>query len=117
VTLTYRTTLAATIVGTYPATDLAIIPADTKNLLFAAFGESASLCVRQIVMASAIPSASSNPPRLDVDVSRSEDRTHELLRTSETRTPKQLPTRDSLTRAETYNILAATRMDKHNACQ
>ncbi len=51
VSLTNGTTLAATIVGTDPATDLAVIRADASNLPFAAFGESTSLRVGQLVIA------------------------------------------------------------------
>ncbi|HUI45608.1 MAG TPA: trypsin-like peptidase domain-containing protein [Nitrospirota bacterium] len=51
VSLTNGTTLAATMVGTDPATDLAVIRADAANLPFATFGESASLRVGQLVIA------------------------------------------------------------------
>jgi S1-C subfamily serine protease len=51
VSLTNGTTHEATIVGTDPATDLAIIRADGANLPFATLGESASLRVGQLVIA------------------------------------------------------------------
>jgi S1-C subfamily serine protease len=51
VSLTNGTTLAATMVGTDPATDLAVIRADSTNLPFATLGESASLRVGQLVIA------------------------------------------------------------------
>ncbi len=51
VSLTNGTTLAAVIVGTDPASDLAVIRADSSNLPFATLGESASLRVGQLVIA------------------------------------------------------------------
>ncbi len=51
VSLTDGTSLAASVIGTDPATDLAVIRAYTANLPFAAFGESASLRVGQLVIA------------------------------------------------------------------
>jgi S1-C subfamily serine protease len=51
VSLTNGTTLAAAMVGTDPATDLAVIRADSANLPFATLGESASLRVGQLVIA------------------------------------------------------------------
>lgn len=51
VTLTNGTTLAATIVGTDPATDLAVIRAEGSKLPFATLGDSASLRVGQLVIA------------------------------------------------------------------
>jgi S1-C subfamily serine protease len=51
VSLTNGTTHAATLVGTDPATDLAVIRTDSANLPFATLGESASLRVGQLVIA------------------------------------------------------------------
>jgi len=51
VTLTNGTTLGATVVGTDPATDLAVIRADGANLPYATLGNSASLRVGQLVIA------------------------------------------------------------------
>jgi S1-C subfamily serine protease len=51
VSLTDGTTHEAAIVGTDPATDLAVIRADAANLPFATLGESASLRVGQLVIA------------------------------------------------------------------
>jgi S1-C subfamily serine protease len=51
VALTNGTTLSATIVGMDPATDLAVIRADSSNLPFATLGESVSLHVGQLVIA------------------------------------------------------------------
>lgn len=51
VSLTNGTTHEAAIVGTDPATDLAVIRADSANLPFATLGESASLRVGQLVIA------------------------------------------------------------------
>jgi len=51
VSLTNGATLSATIVGMDPATDLAVIRAESSNLPFAALGESASLRVGQLVIA------------------------------------------------------------------
>ncbi len=51
VSLTNGTTHAAAIVGTDPATDLAVIRADSANLPFATLGESASLRAGQLVIA------------------------------------------------------------------
>lgn len=51
VTLTDGTTLGATLVGTDPATDLAVIRADGANLPYAMLGNSASLRVGQLVIA------------------------------------------------------------------
>jgi len=51
VSLTNGTTLAAALVGTDPATDLAVIRADGANLPFATLGVSASLRVGQLVIA------------------------------------------------------------------
>jgi len=49
--LTNGTTLAAVMVGTDPATDLAVLRADSTNMPHATFGESASLRVGQLVIA------------------------------------------------------------------
>jgi S1-C subfamily serine protease len=49
--LTSGTTLAATVVGTDPATDLAVIRADGSDLPYATLGNSASLRVGQLVIA------------------------------------------------------------------
>jgi S1-C subfamily serine protease len=51
VSLTNGTTHEATMVGSDPATDLAVIRADGANLPFATLGESASLRVGQLVIA------------------------------------------------------------------
>lgn len=51
VSLTNGTTHDAAIVGTDPASDLAVIRADSANLPFATLGESASLRVGQLVIA------------------------------------------------------------------
>jgi len=51
VSLTNGTTHEAAMVGTDPATDLAVIRADAANLPFATLGESASLRVGQLVIA------------------------------------------------------------------
>lgn len=51
VTLTNGTTLPATIVGTDPATDLAVIRTEGANLPFATLGDSGSLRVGQLVIA------------------------------------------------------------------
>jgi len=51
VSLTNGTTLSANVVGTDPATDLAVVRADSSNLPFAALGDSASLRVGQLVIA------------------------------------------------------------------
>ncbi len=51
VSLTNGTTHAADMVGTDPATDLAVIRADSANVPFATLGESASLRVGQLVIA------------------------------------------------------------------
>jgi S1-C subfamily serine protease len=51
VSLTDGASLEATIIGTDPATDLAVIRAYAANLPFAAFGESVSLRVGQLVIA------------------------------------------------------------------
>jgi len=51
VSLTNGTTHAAAMVGTDPATDLAVIRADSANLPYATLGESASLRVGQLVIA------------------------------------------------------------------
>ncbi len=51
VSLTNGTTHAAVMVGTDPATDLAVIRADSANLPFATLGESAPLRVGQLVIA------------------------------------------------------------------
>ncbi len=51
VTLTNGATLGATVVGTDPATDLAVIRADGANLPYATLGNSASLRVGQLVIA------------------------------------------------------------------
>ena len=51
VTLTNGATLGATLVGTDPATDLAVIRADGANLPYAMLGNSASLRVGQLVIA------------------------------------------------------------------
>lgn len=51
VSLTNGATLSATIVGTDPATDLAVVRAESSNLPFAALGDSASLRVGQLVIA------------------------------------------------------------------
>ena len=51
VSLTNGTTHAAAMVGTDPATDLAVIRADSADLPFATLGESASLRVGQLVIA------------------------------------------------------------------
>jgi S1-C subfamily serine protease len=51
VTLTSGTVLSAAIVGTDPATDLAVIRAEGSNLPYAALGDSASLRVGQLVIA------------------------------------------------------------------
>ena len=55
VSLTNGTTHEAIIVGTDPATDLAVIRADSANLPFAALGNSASLRVGQLVIAMGNP--------------------------------------------------------------
>lgn len=51
VTLTDASTLGATLVGSDPATDLAVIRADGSSLPIAQFGESASLRAGQLVVA------------------------------------------------------------------
>src|SRR2546428_14012790 len=51
VTLTDGSTLGATLVGSDPATDLAVIRADGSGLPIAQFGESASLRAGQLVVA------------------------------------------------------------------
>ncbi len=51
VTLTNGATLGATLVGTDPSTDLAVIRADGANLPYAMLGNSASLHVGQLVIA------------------------------------------------------------------
>jgi S1-C subfamily serine protease len=51
VSLTNGTSHAAALVGTDPATDLAVIRADSANLPFATLGESAALRVGQLVIA------------------------------------------------------------------
>jgi S1-C subfamily serine protease len=51
VSLTNGATLPATIVGTDPATDLAVVRAESSNLPFATLGDSASLRVGQLVIA------------------------------------------------------------------
>jgi S1-C subfamily serine protease len=51
VSLTNGATHAAVLVGTDPATDLAVIRADSANLPFATLGESAALRVGQLVIA------------------------------------------------------------------
>jgi len=51
VSLTNGTTQAAALVGTDPATDLAVIRADSTNVPFATLGDSASLRVGQLVIA------------------------------------------------------------------
>jgi len=55
VSLTNGTTHEAVVVGTDPATDLAVIRADSANLPFATLGESASLRVGQLVIAMGNP--------------------------------------------------------------
>ena len=55
VSLTNGTTHEAVMVGTDPATDLAVIRADSANLPFATLGESASLRVGQLVIAMGNP--------------------------------------------------------------
>jgi S1-C subfamily serine protease len=55
VSLTDGTTHEAVMVGTDPATDLAVIRADSANLPFAALGDSASLRVGQLVIAMGNP--------------------------------------------------------------
>jgi S1-C subfamily serine protease len=55
ISLTNGTTHEAVMVGTDPATDLAVIRADSANLPFAALGESASLRVGQLVIAMGNP--------------------------------------------------------------
>jgi S1-C subfamily serine protease len=55
VSLTNGTTHEAVVVGTDPATDLAIIRADSANLPFATLGESAALRVGQLVIAMGNP--------------------------------------------------------------
>jgi S1-C subfamily serine protease len=51
VSLTNGATHAASLVGTDPATDLAVVRADSANLPFATLGESAALRVGQLVIA------------------------------------------------------------------
>ena len=50
-TITGGTSFAATIIGTDPATDLAVIRADGSSLPFATLGDSASLRVGQLIIA------------------------------------------------------------------
>jgi len=50
-TITGGTSLAATMIGTDPATDLAVIRADGSSLPFATLGDSASLRVGQLIIA------------------------------------------------------------------
>lgn len=50
-TITGGTSFAATIIGTDPATDLAVIRADASSMAFATLGDSASLRVGQLIIA------------------------------------------------------------------